>query len=265
MRLDGKVAVIVGAGQSVEGRDVGNGRATAIAFAREGARLLLADRDEKSVTETAELIAREGGSASVQVTDITDESACADLIAECCRQYGRIDVLHNNVGVAGSDGSLGTLDQEVWEQLMRINALGPAFTCKHALSVMRVQRSGSIINVSSLVSMMAVEPLVGYMMSKAALNSLTQHVAALGAPQGVRANTLLLGRIATPLAIEGAMRKRGVVDRKAFIEKRIAGVPLGHLGGTGWDVANAAVFLASDESRFITGIQLPVDGGQSGL
>jgi len=258
-RLAGKVAIVVGAGQT-PGATIGNGRATAIRFAEEGARVLLVDRDAASAATTLEMLAERGGEGSVWQADVTREDDCRALVETCVARFGRIDILHNNVGIGAGDTSATRMTEAVWERIFDTNLKSVMFTCKHALPVMREQGGGAITNVSSVAAVCAVG-LVAYKTSKAALNAYTHALATGYARHGIRANVIMPGLMNTPMAIEGyvAMGR----DREAVISARDAQVPLRGGMGDAWDVANAALFLASDEARFITGVCLPVDGGQS--
>jgi NAD(P)-dependent dehydrogenase (short-subunit alcohol dehydrogenase family) len=263
VRLQGKVAVVTGAGQS-EGQGIGNGRATAIAFAREGATVLLADRDEASARETAETI---GERAGVVEADVAVQDDCARIVATCVERHGRVDVLHHNVGIGTGDGWAENLDMEAWERIMRVNAGSAAMLAKAAVPAMREQGGGAITHVSSIAAVCATttglgNPPLAYKMSKAALNALTQSLAQNYAAVGIRVNTLMPGLIDTPMGVDAVAREFGI-DRDRYAEARNEAVPLKGGMGSAWDVANAAVFLASDEARFITGAVLPVDGGQS--
>jgi NAD(P)-dependent dehydrogenase (short-subunit alcohol dehydrogenase family) len=263
VRLQGKIAVVTGAGQS-EGQGMGNGRATAIAFAREGATVLLADRDEASARETAETI---GERASVVEADVALEDDCARIVATCLERHGRVDVLHHNVGIGTGDGWAENLDMEAWEHIMRVNAGSAVLLAKAAVPAMREQGGGAITHVSSIAAVCATtsglgNPPLAYKMSKAALNALTQSLAQNYAAIGIRVNTLMPGLIDTPMGVDVAAREFGL-DRDRYVAARNEAVPLKGGMGSAWDVANAAVFLASDEARFITGALLPVDGGQS--
>jgi NAD(P)-dependent dehydrogenase (short-subunit alcohol dehydrogenase family) len=263
VRLQGKVAVVTGADQS-EGQGMGNGRATAIAFAREGATVLLADRDEASARETAETI---GERAGVVEADVAVEDDCARIVATCLERHGRVDVLHHNVGIGTGDGWAENLDMDAWERIMRVNAGSAAMLAKAAVPAMREQGGGAITHVSSIAAVCATtsglgNPPLAYKMSKAALNALTQSLAQNYAAVGIRVNALMPGLIDTPMGVDVAAREFGI-DRDRYVEARNEAVPLKGGMGSAWDVANAAVFLASDEARFITGAVLPVDGGQS--
>jgi NAD(P)-dependent dehydrogenase (short-subunit alcohol dehydrogenase family) len=259
-RLQEKVAIVVGAGQT-PGGTIGNGRATAVLFAREGARVLLVDRDGSSADETRAMIEAEGGRASTCEADVSREENCVRAVQTCLDRYGQVDVLHNNVGIGARDAGVTTIEVEHFERILRVNLEAPMLMCKHALPSMRERRSGAIVNVSSIASIASATGMIGYKTSKAALNALTQTLANANARYGIRANAILPGLINTPMAIEGISRARGV-PREELIAQRDRQVPLGGMGSA-WDVANAALFLASDEAKFITGVLLPVDGGQS--
>ena len=259
-RLAGKAAIVVGAGQT-PGDTIGNGRATAISFAREGARVLLVDRDEGSARETHLMIEKDGGESHVIAADVTKEDDCRALAAAAVERFGRVDVLHNNVGIGTGDSGPVHLEQEAWRRIMDVNLTAMFLTIKHVLPQMREQRSGSIINISSVASV-ASTGMLAYKVSKAGVNALTHQIAMGNAHYGIRCNAILPGLMNTPMAIEGMSEARGI-PKEALIKGRDSMVPLGAKQGTAWDVANAAVFLASDEAKFITGVLLPVDGGQS--
>jgi len=258
-RLADKVAIIVGAGQT-PGTTIGNGRATALRFAQEGARVFLVDRRLDSAEETLAMIEAEGGTGVAFAADVTRESECRALIDACVDRWGRIDVLHNNVGIGRGDAGPTQITEEAWDRIHTTNVKSVMLTCKHALPVMRRQQSGVITNISSVAAVCSVG-IVAYKTSKAALNAFTQSLAIGNARYNVRANVIMPGLMNTPMAIEGYVAAGR--DREELIAARNAQVPLGQAMGTGWDVANAALFLASDEARFITGVCLPVDGGQS--
>lgn len=260
MRLAGKIAVVVGGGQQA-GETIGNGRATAIRFAQEGATLLLADVDEASANETGLLIKEAGGTYSTVGADITKEADAKKVIDTCLERYGRIDILHNNVGRSRGDRPTYDLDVEMWDTLMDLNLKGTFMTCKHALPAMRAQDGGAIINVSS-TSSINVSPTVAYKTAKGAINALTTHMAIENAGRGVRVNAILPGLVDTPMAIERRAREMGVPRDEVRAMRRLR-VPLKSHQGTAWDVAHAAVFLASDEAQFITGLLMTVDGGSS--
>jgi len=259
-RLLGKTAVVVGAGQT-PGETIGNGRATALLFAREGARVLCVDRRLDSARDTAAMIAAEGGEAFAFGADITKSADCAALVAEAGVRLGRLDVLHNNVGIGAGDAPLHRLEEDAWDRILDVSLKGLWLTLKHALPVMREQGGGSIVNISSLASI-AASNLTAYGVAKAGVNKLTTTTAAANARYLIRCNAILPGLMDTPMAIEGNAAARGE-SVEAIRAARAARVPLGGRMGDAWDTAHAALFLASDEARFITGVLLPVDGGMS--
>jgi NAD(P)-dependent dehydrogenase (short-subunit alcohol dehydrogenase family) len=260
-RLAGKTAVVVGAGQT-PGETIGNGRATAILFAREGASVLCVDRRLGSAEETVAMIHAEEGAASAYEADVTDEGACAALAAEAKARLGRIDILHNNVGIGGRDNSITGLEAEVFDRIMTTNLKGMWLTIKHFLPIMREQGGGgAIVNISSMAAV-ASSNLIAYGMSKAGVNKLTRATAAANTRYMIRCNCIMPGLMDTPMAVGGRASAQGRPTEEVRAA-RDAQVPLGHKMGTGWDVAYAALFLASDEAKFITGAILPVDGGMS--
>jgi NAD(P)-dependent dehydrogenase (short-subunit alcohol dehydrogenase family) len=259
-RLTGKVAIVTGAGQT-PGDTIGNGRATAVLFAREGARVLLVDCDKASARETQAQIESEGGQSAVAVADVSRLGGCRSMTDTCLERFGRIDVLHNNVGIGAGDSGPVHLREEDWDRIHSVNLKSMFLTCKCVLPVMRRQGSGVILNVSSIASICSVG-MLAYKTSKAGVNALTHSLALGNAEHGIRVNAILPGLMNTPMAVEGIVRARGR-DKDDVIRTRDAQVPLGHKMGTAWDVAYAALFLASDEAKFITGVLLPVDGGQS--
>ena len=261
-RVEGKVAVLIGGGQTA-GETVGNGRATALVLAREGARVFVVDRDLESADETAKMIKEQGGVASSCQADVTSEEQVEIAIKSCVEQFGRLDILHNNVGasVALKDGSATELETDAFDQIYAVNLRGMWLPSKHALPVMREQNNGSIINISSMAVFSGSYPFVGYKTTKAAIIALTENIASANAEYSIRANTVLPGLINTPMAIEA--RVSAGADRGELVAQRDGQVPLGRKMGTGWDIANASLFLHSDEAQFITGIALRVDGGRS--
>jgi NAD(P)-dependent dehydrogenase (short-subunit alcohol dehydrogenase family) len=237
LRLKDKVAIVVGGGTMPNAvrTGIGNGQATAIFFAREGAKVLVVDRREEAALETVRTIREEGGEATHFVADILMEADCQALVEKCVSQYGRLDMLQNNVGIApvtgGPDGTVQEINPDDFDHVMAVNLRGMAITIKHALPIMRAQKSGSIVNISSGAALLAM-PILAYTCSKLGVHGLTQHVAGLGGPDGVRCNCVVVGNV-----------------ENRFVR------------GTPWDIAYASTFLHSDEARFITGVLLPVDGG----
>ena len=258
-RVEGKAAIVVGGGQT-PGETIGNGRATAIVLAREGARVLVADRRRDSAEETADMIRAEGGEAWAVDADVTDEGSVKRLIAAAVERCGRLDILHNNVGasLALGDAAAADLTEEAFVRSFDVNLKSTWLTCKHALPALRAT-AGSIVNISSMAARNAY-PLVGYKTMKAAVVALTENLAAANAEYGVRANAILPGLMNTPMAIEARVA-RGT-SREEVIASRDRRVPLRRRMGTGWDVAYAALFLHSDEAGFVTGVALAVDGGE---
>jgi NAD(P)-dependent dehydrogenase (short-subunit alcohol dehydrogenase family) len=259
-RLAGKTAVVVGAGQT-PGETIGNGRATALLFGREGATVFCVDRVQKRASETADMIMAEGGQASAYQADITDEAACQALAAEAKARLGRIDILHNNVGIGLRDRSVTQLREEDFDRILTVNLKGMWLTIKHVLPVMREQGGGAIVNISSMAAV-ASSNLVAYGMSKAGVNKLTRITAAGNTQHMIRCNCIMPGLMDTPMAVGGRATEQGR-STDEIRAGRDAQVPLGRKMGTAWDVAYAALFLASDEAKFITGAILPVDGGMS--
>src|SRR5260221_10058261 len=203
MRLQGKIAVVVGAGQS-PGEGIGNGRATVLRFAQEGARILAVDRDLAAAEATAALAAKEGGECIAFMADVTREATLAAAMEEAVRRWGRIDILHNNVGVsiAGGDKPLLELTEEAFDRVSAINLRGTIMACKHVLPIMRQQRSGAIVNISSTTARENTYPLVAYKATKAAMIAFTEQLALQNAAYGIRANCILPGLIDTPMAVE---------------------------------------------------------------
>jgi NAD(P)-dependent dehydrogenase (short-subunit alcohol dehydrogenase family) len=260
MRLLNKTAIVVGAGQQ-PGETIGNGRATAIRFAQEGANVLLVDKNVDWADDTLKMIEKEGGKGKVQAADITNEADCAAIANACIGHFGKIDILHNNVGRSEGDTSTVEMDPDIWDRLMEMNLKGMFMTCKYVLPVMREQQDGVIINISSIASI-CTHNSIAYKTGKGAVNTMTHHLAMENAEFGIRANAILPGLMDTPMAIERRAREQNI-HRDEVRKGRHDRVPLLRKMGTAWDVANAAVFLASNEAQYITGLIMPVDGGLS--
>lgn len=257
-RLDGKAAVVVGAGQT-PGETIGNGRAMAVLFAREGAQVLCVDRVAERAEETAAMIAAEGGQASFLAADVTKAADCQAIVDEAKARMGRLDILVNNVGIGGGDGPAHRLEEAAFDRILSVNLKGMWLTIKAALPVMREQEGGAIVNISSLAAVGGGIQLA-YEVSKAGVNRLTTSVAQSNARYGIRSNAIMMGYMDTPMAVSGIASASGRSTDEVRAE-RDACVPLRGKMGTAWDTAYAALFLASDEARFITGVVLPVDGG----
>ena len=260
MRLKNKVAIVVGAGQS-PGEGIGNGRATALTFAREGARVLCVDHHLASVQETVDMIAEQQGTALAFKADVTKNAEIKAMVADAHGRWGKIDILHNNVGVslAGGDAELLDITEEAFDRCVAINLKSCILAAKHVIPIMRQQQSGVIINISSM-AVITTYPYVAYKATKSAMVAFTEQLAYQNAEYGIRANVILPGLMNAPMAVD--TRAREWNKTRAEVEAaRDKQVPLRGKMGTGWDVANAALFLASDEANFITGVTLPVDGG----
>jgi NAD(P)-dependent dehydrogenase (short-subunit alcohol dehydrogenase family) len=258
-RLANKTAIIVGAGQT-PGETIGNGRAMAILFAREGATVMCVDRRLDSAQDTVAMIEAEGGKASAFEADITKPADCAAIAREGVIRLKRIDILVNNVGTGRGDAPPHAIEEDAWDRIMDINLKSMMLTIRHVLPVMRQQQAGAILNISSLAAI-AGHHMVTYEVSKAAVNRLTSVVAQGNAKYGVRCNVIMPGLMDTPMAITGIAAASGK-SQDALRSERNARVPMGAMG-TGWDTAYAALFLCSDEAKFVTGVTLPVDGGMS--
>lgn len=261
MRLAGKTAIVVGAGQT-PGETIGNGRAMALLFAREGAEVLCVDRLAERAEETASMIVAEGGKAAAFVANITKADDCVAMIEAAKARWPRIDIVVNNVGVGGGgDGPAHKLTEDAFDRILAVNLKGAWQVSKAVLPTLREQGAGSIVNISSLASI-AGGSQVAYEVSKAAVNRLTTSVAQANAGKGVRCNAIAMGLLDTPMAVAGIASASGQ-EQQAVRDARNARVPLSGQMGTAWDTAYAALFLASDEARFITGTVLFVDGGMS--
>lgn len=259
-RLKGKVALVLGAGSI--GPGWGNGKAASAAFAREGARVVCADINLAAAEETAALIEKEGGKSIALRADATKAADVEALITAAAKQYGGLDILDNNVGVA-EVGGVVEFPEADWDRVMAINLKSAFLGMKYAIPEMAKRGAGSIINISSIAALRYTGvPYASYYASKAALSHLTRTTAAQYAPQKIRVNAILPGLMETPMVAHAAGLAKSYArgDVEEMWRVRARQVPMG-FGGDAWDVANAAVFLASDEARYITGIDLVVDGG----
>lgn len=260
-RLEGKVAVFIGAGQS-PGQSIGIGRATALRMMQEGASLLAVDRDLASAQETVNLAGSPHAERSMAFeADVSDTASLRMAVDAAVEKWGRIDILLYNVGVSvgAGDAPLEDITDEIFDRINDINLRGAVMAAKHVLPVMRRQGSGLVLNIASVSAIETNRPNAVYGPTKAGMVSFTQWLAVQNARHGIRANAILPGVIDTPLAVDLRSKMLGV-PRSQIETQRVSRVPIGRQG-TGWDVAHAVVFLASDEASFITGVNLPVDGG----
>jgi len=257
-RLENRVAIVFGAGSVGEGW--GNGKATAVQYAREGALVMAVDIDPAAAAQTAAIIRDEGGSASTFTCDVTRAEQVDAVVSAVERDFGRIDILHNNVGLP-TMGSITELDEATWRSTMDANLTYMFLTCKRVLPVMVRQQRGVIINISSIAAVRYTGyPYPAYYAGKAGVNHLTASIAMEYAKQGIRANAIMPGVMDTPHIYKNISGQYG--SREEMVARRHALCPTGRMG-TGWDIAHAAAFLASDDARYITGVSLPVDGGFS--
>jgi NAD(P)-dependent dehydrogenase (short-subunit alcohol dehydrogenase family) len=257
-RLEGKVALVFGAGSA--GPGWGNGKATAVAFARAGATVVAVDQRDAAARETEAIIRGEGFPCLALAGDVTQSDAVRAIVARTVADYGRIDILHNNVGITEMGGPIEA-GEDSWRRVLDVNLTSLFLTCKHALPVMLAQGAGAIVNISSIAAVRYTGyPYISYYASKGGVNQFTVGLALEYAARGIRANVIMPGMMDTPL-IHQQIAGQYASDAD-MVAARNAACPMGFMG-TGWDVANAAVFLASDEARYITGVCLPVDGGLS--
>jgi NAD(P)-dependent dehydrogenase (short-subunit alcohol dehydrogenase family) len=247
--LEGRVAIVTGAGSIREG--IGNGKAVAVRFAREGAKVFAIDRNADAVAETAEMIRAEGGEVAVGIGDVSSKAECERLVQEATETFGAATVLHNNVGI-GVPGEVGDIGEDTWKRAFSVNVDSMLFMCQAALPGMIDSGGGSIINISTVASMRAF-PGVAYGTTKGAVNSFTTTLAGRLARHNIRVNAIVPGYIDTPLVAP-------VWENESVREANLRQVPMRRFG-TAWEIASVAAFLASDESSYVTGALLPVDGG----
>jgi NAD(P)-dependent dehydrogenase (short-subunit alcohol dehydrogenase family) len=252
-RLKGKVAIVTGAGSRGDG--IGNGRAIAILLARHGARVTLVDIEAAWVKVTARMIEAEGGICQFATGDVSKNADCAAIVQKTISAWQRLDILVNNVGVIGPRGNALEVDIEAWDEAMRVNVKSMVLMARHAIPEMKTSGGGSIINLSSIVGTQGGHPTLLYPTSKGAIISLTRTMAAHHGRDGIRVNCIAPGSVHTPMVYARGMSEE---VREARKNRSLLGTE-----GTGWDIGYGALFLASDESRWITGIVLPIDAGAS--
>jgi len=260
LRLQGKVAIVTGAG--AVGPGWGNGRSTARRFAEEGAKLFAVDRDAERLRETVERVKKAGGAIATHLCDVTRADDVAAMVEACLKAYGRIDVLVNNVGGSAPGGPV-EMSEEVWDAQVDFNLKSVFLACKHVLPVMEKQGGGAIVNIASTSGIRFTgSAQVGYAATKAAVIQFSRVVAVQYAARGIRVNTVVPGQLHTPMVEARLAKQRAGGDVEALLAQRRKRIPLA-IEGDGRDTANAALFLASDEARFITGTEIVVDGGMT--
>lgn len=259
-RLGGKVAIVTGAGSV--GPGWGNGRAVCVRFAEEGAKIYGVDRDLDAMDETLSRVRAVGGEITAARCDVTDSAAVARMVEGCVTTYGRVDILVNNVGGSAPGGPVA-LDEERWHAQIAQNLTSVYLTCKHVLPVMEAQGHGAIVNTASTSGIRWTGAAqVGYAAAKAGVIQLSRVVAVEYAAKGIRVNTVVPGQLHTPMVEARLAGQRSGGDVEALLRQRLARIPLG-FAGDGRDTANAALYLASDEARFVTGTEIVVDGGMT--
>jgi len=256
-RLKGRVAIVTGAGSV--GPGWGNGRAIAARFAAEGAKVFAVDLKQEALRETIE---KAGGEVATHLCDVTDSKAVAAMVEACVKRFGRVDILVNNVGGSAKGGPV-EMTEEVWDSQVDYNLKSVFLGCKHVLPVMERQGGGAIVNLASTSAIRWTgSAQVAYAATKAGVLQLSRVVAVQYAAKGIRVNTIVPGQLHTPMVEARLAKQRAGGDVEALLTQRMARIPMG-IEGDGRDTANAALFLASDEARFVTGTEIVVDGGMS--
>ncbi|HKF78541.1 MAG TPA: SDR family oxidoreductase [Candidatus Dormibacteraeota bacterium] len=250
--MAGRVAIVTGAGSRAPG-GIGNGRATSVVLARAGARVALLDTVREWADETLEMVEREGGAAFVLETDVTDPEACRAAVAETVRRWSRVDVLVNNVGIGGPPGTAVDVDLDEWDRAMRVNVTSMVLMARCVIPEMRAAGGGAIVNLGSVAGLTGGHPNLLYPTSKGAVVQMTRAMAAHHGREGIRVNCICPGMVYTPMVYARGMSEetRNRRRRRSLLQTE----------GTGWDVANAVLYLASDEARWVTGMVLTVDAG----
>jgi len=250
-RLAGKVAIVTGAGSRAEG--IGNGRAASILLARHGARVALLDAVKPWAEATARMIAEEQGESFVIEADVTDPAACAEAVRRTVERWGRLDILVNNVGIGGPQGTAVEVDPVQWDEAMRVNVASMMLMAKYAIPEMRKVGGGAIVNIASVAGLVGGHPHLLYSTSKGAVINMTRAMAAHHGTEGIRVNCIAPGMVYTPMVYSRGMSPelREARRRRSLLKTE----------GTGWDVGNAVLYLVSEEARWVTGVILPVDAG----
>ncbi len=257
-RLKDKVAIVTGAGSV--GPGWGNGKATAVLFAREGAKVFAVDINRAAAEETKGIIDKEGGECTVHKADVSKSDEVEAMVQRCIETYGRVDILHNNVGIVVVGGPVET-SEETWDRVNAVNLKSMFLTCKYVLPQMERQGGGAIVNISSIAAIRYTGiPYITYYATKAGILQLTQGIALQYAEKNIRANAILPGLMDTPMIREPLKDAYAGGDIEKMLEIRSQQCPTKRMGDA-WDVAYAALFLVSDEAKYITGAQLVVDGG----
>lgn len=250
-RMRGKVAIVTGAGSRADG--IGNGRAAAILLAREGAKVTLVDQNEAWAARTREMIEADGGTSQVVIADVTEPADCERIVRETVGAWARLDVLVNNVGIGGAHGTAVEVDLAEWERGLRVNVTSMMLMAKFAVPEMVRAGGGAIVNLSSVAGLAGGHPDLLYPTTKGAIVNMTRAMASHHAPQGIRVNAVAPGMVYTPMVYASGMSEelRAARRNRSLLKTE----------GTGWDVGNAVLYLASEEARWVTGIVLPVDAG----
>ena len=254
-RLAGKTAIVTGAGSRADG--IGNGRAAAILMARAGAKVTLLDTMRDWVDKTARMIEEERGVCCVVETDVTDPAQCERAVAETVRRWGKLDILVNNVGIAGPPGNAVDVDFAAWEQGLRVNVTSMMLMAKYAIPEMRKLGAGAIVNIASVAGLRGGNARLLYTTSKGAVVQMTRAMAAHHGKEGIRVNCVAPGMVYTPMVYTRAMTPelREARKQRSLLKTE----------GTGWDVGNGVLYLVSDEARWVTGVILPVDAGATAM
>ena len=252
--LNGKIAIITGAGSRASG--IGNGRAAAVLLAEAGMKVALVDSVAENMTETRELVEKVGGECLAFTADVSRAAECEEVVGTVADRWGGVDVLFNNVGIVGPSGSVVDVDLEAWDRCFDINVTSMVLMSRYSIPHMRRRGGGSIINTSSIAGVLGAHPSIIYSATKGAVTNLTRAMAAMHGPEGIRVNALVPGFLHTPMVYS-----QGLSEEDRIRRRNVAPLGVGGVEGSGWDVGEAVRFLASDKARFISGANIPIDGG----